>query len=120
MDLCSAAATSSVVEAVRASELSHVKVIVGGAPVTPEFAAWVLERNFDAFGEWRDIARGMGIGQESKDWTFLTRIQLGLYSVLGALRATGDWRAVHDELRNSDPAPTEVGRQHQAWKAART
>jgi 5-methyltetrahydrofolate--homocysteine methyltransferase len=27
-----------VVEAVRSSELSHVKVIVGGAPVTPEFA----------------------------------------------------------------------------------
>ena len=57
---------------------------------TPEFAAWVMERNFDAFGEWRDIARGMGIGRESKDWTFLTRIQLGLYSVLGALRATCD------------------------------
>ena len=66
---------------------------------TPEFAAWVLERNFDAFGEWRDIARGMGIGRQSKDWTFLTRIQLGLYSVLGALRATRDWRAIHDELR---------------------
>ena len=66
---------------------------------TPEFAAWVLERNFDPFGEWRDIARGMGIARASKDWTFLTRIQLGLYSVLGALRATGDWRALHDELR---------------------
>ncbi len=87
---------------------------------TPEFAAWVLERNFDAFGEWRDIARGMGIGRESKDWTFLTRIQLGLYSVLGALRACRDWRAVHDELRTGDPAGTDLGRQHQAWKAART
>ena len=80
-----------------------------GAPgpftFTPEFAAWVLERNFDAFGEWRDIARGMGIGRESKDWTFLTRIQLGLYSVLGALHATGDWRAIHDELRTGE-APT--------------
>jgi hypothetical protein len=87
---------------------------------TPEFAAWVLERNFDAFGEWRDIARGMGIGPESKDWTFLTRIQLGLYSVLGALRSTRDWRAVHDELRNNDPPRTDLGRQHHTWKAART
>ena len=68
---------------------------------TPAFAAWVLERNFDPFGEWRDISRGMGIARASKDWTFLTRIQLGLYSVLGALRATGDWRAVHDELRRA-------------------
>ena len=31
----------TVVEAVRASELSHIKVIVGGAPVTPEFARQV-------------------------------------------------------------------------------
>lgn len=87
---------------------------------TSEFAAWVMERNFDAFGEWRDIARGMGIGRESKDWTFLTRIQLGLYSVLGALRASRDWRAIHDELRKGDPPKTVLGQQHQAWKAART
>jgi predicted unusual protein kinase regulating ubiquinone biosynthesis (AarF/ABC1/UbiB family) len=87
---------------------------------TSEFAAWVMERNFDAFGEWRDIARGMGIGRESKDWTFLTRIQLGLYSVLGALRAGRDWRAVHDELRKGDPPKTVLGQQHQAWKAERT
>ena len=77
-----------------------------GAPppftFTPEFAAWVLERNFDPFGEWRDVSHGMGIGPESKDWTFLTRIQLGLYSVLGGLRATRDWRAIHDELRAGD------------------
>ena len=87
---------------------------------TPEFAAWVMERNFDAFGEWRDIARGMGIGRESKDWTFLTRIQLGLYSVLGALRASRDWRAIHDELRKGEAPRTELGQRHQAWKAART
>jgi predicted unusual protein kinase regulating ubiquinone biosynthesis (AarF/ABC1/UbiB family) len=83
---------------------------------TPEFAAWVMERNFDAFGEWRDIARGMGIGPESKDWTFLTRIQLGLYSVLGALRASRDWRAIHDELRTGDEPRTDLGHQHQAWR----
>jgi len=87
---------------------------------TPEFAAWVMERNFDVFGEWRDIARGMGIGPASKDWTFLTRIQLGLYSVLGALLATGDWRAVHKELMDGDPPQTELGRLHEAWKAARS
>jgi predicted unusual protein kinase regulating ubiquinone biosynthesis (AarF/ABC1/UbiB family) len=87
---------------------------------TSGFAAWAMERNFDAFGEWGDVSRGMGIGPESKDWTFLTRIQVGLYSVLGALRATSDWRAVHDELRKGTPARTSLGRQHQAWKAAPT
>jgi hypothetical protein len=85
---------------------------------TSEFAAWAMARNFDAFGEWGDVSRGMGIGPESTDWTFLTRIQVGLYSVLGALRATCDWRAVHDELRKGDPPRTDLGRQHQAWKAA--
>ena len=84
---------------------------------TPEFAAWVVERNFDAFGEWSDIARGMGIGRDSQDWTFLTRIQLGLYSVLGTLRATGDWRAIHEELRTGGPPATDLGRQHRTWKA---
>ena len=65
----------------------------------------MLERNFDMFGEWRDIARGMGIGPASKDWTFLTRIQLGLYSVLGALRATGDWAALHRSLLHGAGRP---------------
>ena len=86
---------------------------------TPEFAAWVIARNFDAFGEWSDIGRGMGITVESKDWALLTRIQLGLYSVLGAWRATSDWRAVHDELRKGAPPETDLGRRHQAWKAGR-
>jgi predicted unusual protein kinase regulating ubiquinone biosynthesis (AarF/ABC1/UbiB family) len=86
---------------------------------TPEFAAWVMERNFDFFGEFGDVVRGMGIGPESRDWTFLTRIQVGLYSVLGALRATGDWRAVHEELLKGKPPRTELGRQHEAWEAAR-
>jgi len=86
---------------------------------TPEFAASAMERNFDVLGEWGDVVRGMGIREESKDWTFLTRIQVGLYSVLGALRATRDWRAIHDELMNGETPQTEVGREHQAWRAAR-
>jgi predicted unusual protein kinase regulating ubiquinone biosynthesis (AarF/ABC1/UbiB family) len=86
---------------------------------TPEFAVWAMQRNIDPFGEWSDIARGMGLAQEAKDWTFLMRIQFGLYSVLGALQATSDWRAVHEELRKGDPPQTELGRHHQAWKAGR-
>ena len=86
---------------------------------TPEFAAFVISRNFDALGEWGDVVRRAGIGQESKHWTFLTRIQLGLYSVLGGLRATRDWTGIHDELTFGDPPPTDLGRQHAAWKAAK-
>ncbi len=86
---------------------------------TPEFAAWVIEHNFDPFSAWGDVVRGMGITAEAKDFLFLTRIQVGLYSVLGALRATRDWRAVHDELMRGDRPQTDLGRQHEAWRAAR-
>jgi predicted unusual protein kinase regulating ubiquinone biosynthesis (AarF/ABC1/UbiB family) len=84
---------------------------------TPEFAAFVIERQFDPFGEWGDVVRGFSVAEASKDWTFLTRIQLGLYSVLGALRSTGEWRAVHDELLRRAPPVTDLGRRHQAWLA---
>jgi predicted unusual protein kinase regulating ubiquinone biosynthesis (AarF/ABC1/UbiB family) len=83
---------------------------------TSDVAAEIITRNFDALGEWGDIVRRAGIGQESKDWTFLTRIQLGLYSVLGALRATRDWRAIHDELMFGDPPETELGHLHEVWR----
>lgn len=83
---------------------------------TPEVAASTIEYNFDAFGEFRDVVRGMGISREGKDFLFLIRIQIGLYSVLGALRATGNWRAIQTELLRGDPPTTDVGRQHQAWK----
>jgi len=63
--------------------------------------------------------RRTGIGQESKDWTFLTRIQIGLYSVLGALRATRDWRVIRDELMFGEPPQTDLGHRHQAWWASR-
>ncbi|MBW3537434.1 MAG: AarF/ABC1/UbiB kinase family protein [Actinobacteria bacterium] len=114
----------------RTSKLDPQRVFEWWAPIwdpgrgdepftfTPGFAASVIERNFDPLGEWSDMSRGMGIRAESKDWTFLTRIQLGLYSVLGSLRATRDWRAVHDELRKGSAPRTDLGRQHQAWRAA--
>ena len=86
---------------------------------TPEFAASVVQRNFDPLGEWGDLMRGMGIGPSSKDFTFLLRIQLGLFSVLGNLGATARWHAIAAELIWGDPPQTERGRQHAAWKAAR-
>ncbi|HJR25333.1 MAG TPA: AarF/ABC1/UbiB kinase family protein [Acidimicrobiales bacterium] len=84
---------------------------------TPDFAAWVIARNFDVLGEWGDVVRRTGIGEESRDFTFLTRIQVGLYSVLGALRATRDWRAILGELMFGDPPGTDLGHRHTAWRS---
>ena len=86
---------------------------------TPEQVASTIEHNFDAFGKYGDVVRSMGISREAKDFLFLMRIQIGLYSVLGALHATGNWRAMQTELLNGGPSETTVGREHQAWKANR-
>ena len=86
---------------------------------TPEFAAFVVERNFDPLGEWGDVVRGLSVSQASKDYTFLTRIQLGLFSVLGALRSTGFWRDVQAEVLWGAPPTTDLGRRHEAWASAR-
>jgi 5-methyltetrahydrofolate--homocysteine methyltransferase len=48
----------NVVEAVRASELSHLRVIVGGAPVTQEFA-----RQIGADGWAADAASAVGVAR---------------------------------------------------------
>jgi predicted unusual protein kinase regulating ubiquinone biosynthesis (AarF/ABC1/UbiB family) len=85
---------------------------------TPEFAAAVVERS-DPLGEFGDVVRGLSFDSGSKHYTFLSRIELGLFSVLGALRATGPWRAVHEEQTFGAPPATELGRQHAAWAAKR-
>lgn len=83
---------------------------------TPEWAAFVIERNFDLLGEHGEIVRSFRV---SRELTFLSRIQLGLFSVLGALRATAPWRAVQSEIIRAEPPQTDLGRQHAAWVVAR-
>jgi hypothetical protein len=54
------------------------------------------------------------------DYLLLNRIQWGLNSVLGRLRATGDWRAIRDEYVDADAEPaTELGELDAAWWADR-
>jgi len=70
---------------------------------TPKFAAEVLGHmaNMD-----KDVRRRVNV---PKDFVFTNRIFAGLYSVLGALRATTDWRAIFDEDVTGEPT-TELGR----------
>src|SRR5690606_31018391 len=81
---------------------------------TPEFAAEVVQQN-DPLGEFGDVLRGLTFSDESKDYTFLARIEVGLWSVLGALHCTAPWREIHEELVFDGPPATELGRQHAAW-----
>ncbi len=86
---------------------------------TPEYAEFVARRNFDPLGEYGDVIRAFGIGEASKDYTLLNRIQLGMLSVLASLRATGWWKAAQEEIVFGAPPQTELGRRHAAWAKRR-
>ena len=70
---------------------------------TPEFVAEVLGHmaNMD-----KDVRRHSTV---PKEFVFTNRIFVGLYSVLGALRATADWRAIFQE-HVTGVTTTELGR----------
>ena len=70
---------------------------------TPEFVAHVLGHMAAMDKEVRSRSN------VPKDFIFTNRIFVGLYSVLGALRATSDWRAIFDEDVTGEPR-TELGR----------
>jgi len=81
---------------------------------TAEYAAMVIERCLDIYGEWGDVVRSIDMPGE---FTFITRIQLGLFSVLAALEARGDWRALFDEVVLGQPPRSELGRLEAQWQA---
>ena len=54
-----------------------------------------------------------------QDFVFTNRIFFGLYSILGALRATADWKAIFDEDVTGIPT-TELGRLDHEFFAAKT
>jgi predicted unusual protein kinase regulating ubiquinone biosynthesis (AarF/ABC1/UbiB family) len=80
---------------------------------TPEFAAKTVQHLFDPYGPAAGVNRKFDIPQ---DFVFVNRIYIGMNSVLGALRATADWRAMYDEARTGVPA-TEFGALDMAWYA---
>ena len=79
---------------------------------TPEFVAEVLGHltNMD-----KDVRRHSNV---PKDFVFTNRIFFGLYSILGALHATADWRAVFDENVTGQPT-TSLGRLEADFFAAK-
>ena len=80
---------------------------------TPEFVAEMLGQmaNMD-----KDVRRHSNV---PKDFVFTNRIFVGLYSVLGALHATADWRAIFEEDVTGEPT-TELGRLEAAFFASKS
>ena len=82
--------------------------LTGPQPSTysAEMTAISAAQKFSPVGPHSDVLRTISFDPE---YTMLTRIELGLVSVLGALRATGPWEAIRSEWDRSGPPATEMG-----------
>jgi predicted unusual protein kinase regulating ubiquinone biosynthesis (AarF/ABC1/UbiB family) len=87
----------------------------GRLTITPDYASSVVRRFFDLRNP---VAEYVSIPQS---YVILQRINLGLFALLGDLRATADWRAIAEEIWPfvRGPASTPLGEAEVAWQAAR-
>jgi predicted unusual protein kinase regulating ubiquinone biosynthesis (AarF/ABC1/UbiB family) len=74
--------------------------------ITPEMAARTIQHEFSPTGPSSKVVRALN---PPPDFVFLSRIDMGLLSVLGELRATADWRAIQNELDFAAPPSTPMG-----------
>lgn len=81
---------------------------------TKEWAAAEVQRQFDPFNEWKDVSRNFAI---PKDVLFLSRIFVGLNSVLGLLGACCPARGIAEEIYDGAPPCSELGQLEAAWRA---
>jgi predicted unusual protein kinase regulating ubiquinone biosynthesis (AarF/ABC1/UbiB family) len=82
---------------------------------TPEFAAEILRTTTDVRSPYAEVLRQLNL---PPDYLLLNRIQWGLNSVLGRLRARNDWRGIRDEyMVEGSPPATHLGRLDREWWA---
>ena len=96
---------------------AYYELILDDEPVTvtPEYSARLLYKTFDA--KTHEILRHTNV---PPTFALIQRINLGLFSILGQLRATANWRAISEELWAWTDAPprTPLGEEEAAWLAA--
>jgi hypothetical protein len=83
--------------------------------LTPELAAQTIQHEFSPTGPSSKVVRAIN---SPADYVFLSRIDMGLLSVLAELRATADWRAIQDELDFAAPPSTPMGKADLAFWGA--
>jgi predicted unusual protein kinase regulating ubiquinone biosynthesis (AarF/ABC1/UbiB family) len=86
----------------------------GERTITPEWASEVSRRFLTARATHAEVAQW---GNIPAPYVILQRINLGLMSILGRLRATADWRAISEELWPDVAAgpSTPMGEADAAW-----
>jgi hypothetical protein len=63
--------------------------------ITPEYASESIRRFFDLSGPHADIIRSANL---PPSMVIIQRINLGLFSLLGELHATANWRRIAEEI----------------------
>ncbi|HEY8146290.1 MAG TPA: AarF/ABC1/UbiB kinase family protein [Kofleriaceae bacterium] len=82
---------------------------------TPEYNARSLGMVFRPSGRFAGMSRRLNM---PPDYVFVNRIQWGVYSILCALGATGNWHRIHREYLRGEPPSTELGRIDRAYREA--
>ncbi len=87
----------------------------GPRTMTPGYASAVARRYFDFRNPLAAYAR------IPRSYVILQRINLGMFALLGELGATGDWRAIAEEIWPFVQAPpsTAMGEAEVAWRGRR-
>jgi predicted unusual protein kinase regulating ubiquinone biosynthesis (AarF/ABC1/UbiB family) len=88
----------------------------GARTMTSEYASSVARKFFDFRSPLAPYAR------IPRSYVIVQRINLGLFSVLAEMNATGDWRAIAEEIWPFCQAPpsTPMGAAEAAWKRSRS
>jgi predicted unusual protein kinase regulating ubiquinone biosynthesis (AarF/ABC1/UbiB family) len=86
--------------------------------ITPEWSSETIARFFDASGPHGEIMRAANV---PASFVIIQRINLGLFAILGDLRATANFRRISEELWPwiDGPPSTPLGEAEAAWLAAR-
>ena len=90
----------------------------GPSTITSEYASESVRRIFDTSGGHAAIQKAANL---PPSFVIIQRINLGLYAILGELRATADWRRICEELWPFvDGSPsTPIGEAEAEWVARR-
>jgi len=86
--------------------------------ITPEWSSEAVRRYFVPTGPFGEAMKQMNVPPQ---YVILQRINLGLFAVLGELRATRNWRLVVEEIWPwvNGPPSTELGRLEAEWWGSR-
>jgi predicted unusual protein kinase regulating ubiquinone biosynthesis (AarF/ABC1/UbiB family) len=98
--------------------VGYYELILDDRPVTvtPSYTAGLLRKTFDA--KANEILKYANV---PPTFALIQRINLGVFSLLGRLEATANWRRISEELWTWTDAPpsTPIGEAEAAWLATR-